>query len=217
MGDVAKEGRTVLFVSHNMAAVNNLCDRAILLDYGQVRCDGYTAIVIDKYISEVAYTNTVTPIAQRADRQGDGRIRFVSFHLENSNARLVPVLRSGEDCRLVFGYECPDGQSKQDVVVSFAIKDSWGMFLLHHRTNFNNQNFQCIPPKGYFICRIPKLPLAPGEYSINIFVGINEKPCDLIEDAAKLAVEAGDFFGTGHQGMPTLCRILVEGHWEVRN
>ncbi len=216
MGDVAKEGRTVLFVSHNMGAVNSLCSRAILLDGGHVQLDDNANQVIDKYINEVAYTAATIPIAHRSDREGDGQIRFVSLHLEDSNGQMISVLRSGEDSHLVFSYECPDGLSKKNVIVSFAIKDSWGIVLLHHRTNFNNQNFYQIPPKGQFICQIPKLPLAPGEYSINIFVGINEKPCDLMEDAAKLTVEAGDFFGTGHQGMPALCRILVEGNWRLR-
>jgi lipopolysaccharide transport system ATP-binding protein len=216
MGDVTQEGRTVVFVSHNTAAVSNLCRKAILLDCGQMKAAGPAGDIIDDYNREMTHLTTMVPIGGRHDRRGDGQIRFVCFHLEDSKGHVVPALRSGEDSYLVIGYECADGSSKKNVVVSFAIKDSWGAVLLHHRTNFSNQNFLQIPPKGEFICRIPRLPLAPAEYSINIFVGINEEPCDLIEDAAKMNVEPGNFFGTGHQGWPTLCRILVEGDWNVR-
>ena len=216
MRDVTKEGRTVLFVSHNMGAVGNLCSRAILLDHGQVKLDGKSRQVVDEYIGEIAHVADVVPIAHRLDRIGDTRIRFVDFHLENSNGQIIPILRSGEDAWLVLSYECPDGLEKRNVVVSFGIRDGRGVYLIHHRTNFSNQNFCRISPEGQFVCRIPKMPLAPGEYSVSIFVGINEETCDLIEDAARLTVEVGDFFGTGHQGMPEICQVLVEGDWELR-
>jgi lipopolysaccharide transport system ATP-binding protein len=116
---------------------------------------------------------------------------------------------------LVLRYECPDELPKRNVVVSFAVRDHLGVFLLHHRTNFNNQNFQEIPPAGQFMCRIPELPLVPGRYAVNIFVGINEEPCDVIEDAAQFEVEGGDFFGTGRQGMSSLCRLLVKCDWRL--
>ena len=100
-------------------------------------------------------------------------------------------------------------------MVSLAVKDRLGTSVLHHRTNFTHQNFTQVPSKGYFVFRVPKLPLAPGTYTVNLFVGINEKPCDMIEDAATLTVEAGDFFGTGHQGQPSYCPVLVEGDWQL--
>ncbi len=216
MGDVAKRGRTVLFVSHNMGAVGNLCDRAILLSSGQIKMAGPVVQVIDRYVAEAIYNDTSTPVTRRLDRTGDGRIKFVGLHWENSKGDVVSILRSGGDYQLVLSYECADGQCKSNVLVSFAIKDHLGVFLLLHQTNFNNHNFFGIPPRGRFICRIPKFPLVAGEYLMNIFVGINEEPSDLIEDVARITVEAGDFFGSGHPGRPTLCKILVECNWELQ-
>jgi lipopolysaccharide transport system ATP-binding protein len=217
MDTVAKQGRTVLFVSHNMAAVGGLCSRAILLDGGQIKIDGPVSEVIEKYISGIAHGAATVPIEYRLDRTGDGRIRFVGLHWETSEGETVSMLRSGGDYKLVLTYECSDGLSQKNIFASFGIKDHLGMFLLLHQTNFNNHDFRVVPGRGRFVCRILKLPLAAGEYSMNVFVGTNEEVCDGIEDAAMVSVEYGDFFGTGHPGAPTLCKVLTECHWELQH
>jgi len=216
MKDVAHRGRTVLFVSHDLGAINKLCSRAIFLRGGQVRADGETGAVTDRYLNEVGQATNRVPLADRTERSGDGRIRFVGLYFEDAHGEVVPCLRSGAHCRLVLAYECPDGTTKNDVVASFAIKDHFGIFLVHHRTNFSDQNFDRIPPRGAFVCDIPNLPLAPGNYSVNAFVGIREVPCDSVEDALVVTVEAGDFFGTGHQGMPGVCRVLTKCAWALK-
>jgi lipopolysaccharide transport system ATP-binding protein len=216
MGDVARQGRTVLFVSHNMGAVSRLCDRAILLACGGVEIDGNTGEAIDKYVSETKGNIGDTPLSRRHDRDGDGRIRFTDLHWETIQGETVSVLRSGGDYNLVLTYECPDGLSKHDVVVSFGVKDHLTGFLMLHRTDFNNENFNGVPPRGSFVCRIPKFPLTAGEYLVNIFVGIEERACDSVEDASKLTVEYGDFFGTNHPGIPSLCKVLIDCEWGLQ-
>jgi homopolymeric O-antigen transport system ATP-binding protein len=216
MDDVAREGRTVLFVSHNLGAIASLCNRAVWLDSGHTVADGDSRRTIQEYSSEIVARSTSLPLLDRLDRRGDGRIRFVGLHWETYEGERVSVLRSGGNYKLVLAYECPDCSSKNDVLVSFVIKDPSGFFLLLHQTNFSNQTFDQIPPKGLFVCRLPRLPLGAGEYLLNIFVGINEWPCDELNDAAKVTVEYGDFFGTGHPGRPTLCKVLVNCDWELR-
>lgn len=216
MGEFANDGRTVLFVSHNMAAVSKLCLRTILLDSGRIEVEGPTNEVVDKYFGGASYI-LKTPIANRDDREGDGRIKFVDIHWETIEGENVDVLRSGGDYNLVLSYECPDGIAKDDVVVSFGIKDRLGSFLLLHRTDFSDENFSSIPPQGRFRCRIAKLPLTAGEYVVNLFVGISDRPCDSIENAAKLIVEYGDFYRTKHAGTPALCKFLIDCKWELQS
>src|SRR5262249_46602046 len=204
------DGRTVLFVSHNMGAVGSLCTRAILLNDGQTRAEGSASSVIDKYINEIAQTTARVEFARRRDREGDGRIRFTRLHWENSNGEEVSVLRSGEDYKLALSYKCADGLGKDHVVVSFAIKDYTGTVFLLHQTDFNNQCFDSIPPQGHFSCRISKFPLAAGNYLLNVYIGIDGKPCDSLENAGEVTVEYGDFFGTGHPGRPTFSKFLVD-------
>ena len=215
IGDVANEGRTVLFVSHNMAAVSNLCRRAVLISGGRVEIDGSTTDAIDKYLMETGSFLSRVPLADRLEREGDGRIRFTDIQWETIEGERVSALRSGSDYNLVLSYACSDGVGKNNVVVSFGIKDYLTGFLLLHRTDFSNQNFNSIPSQGRFKCRIRRLPLTAGQYLVSLFVGIDEKPCDSIDNASEVTVEYGDFYGTKHPGRPNLCKVLVECNWEL--
>ena len=87
MQTVVREGRTVLFVSHNMAAVKSLCQRAVLLDGGRVRRDGPVDEVVDAYLS------SATPIAE------DGRISDDAPRAGSGGARFRRVMVSAGDGR----------------------------------------------------------------------------------------------------------------------
>ena len=216
MGDVAKEGRTVLFVSHNMAAIENLCSTSMFLDNGEVRSSGNTTDMITQYMKH-AFSLTTVPLANRVERRGDGRILITAFHLEDDKGQRVPALRSGQDCQFVFTYECSDGLPKKNVTASFLVKTHQRIRLFIQRTNFTNQNFKVVSAKGQFVCRIPRLPLTAGQYGVDVFVAINEEPSDWMDDAVQFAVETGDFFGSGHPGMPTHGHVLVEADWSLRD
>jgi lipopolysaccharide transport system ATP-binding protein len=216
MGEVASQGRTVLFVSHNLAAVNQLCSRAVYLKAGGIAADGKPDSIIGDYLNDVSRENTSLSFEQRTNRSGDGRIRFTGLDFENARGERTTFFRSGEDCSIALHYRCPDGNGKRNVIVSVGIRDHLGVCLIHHRTNFTNENFDEVAPTGTFVCQIPDLPLSPGDYSVAAFVGINEVMCDLVEDAAFFSVEVGDFFGTGSQGMPSVCRLLSNCSWALR-
>jgi len=217
MHDIAKRGKTVVFVSHNMGAIYNICERAILLSRGGIDKDGSINIIIEKYCNDSINHDNLKPIRDRIDRKGDGLIKFTKLHWKTFAGERVSILRSGENYNLLLDYECSDKQIKNNVFVSFIVKDISGVTLLLHQSDFNNNNFNSLPNKGQFICTIPKLPLVAGQYLINIFVGINNKACDVVEDAAIVTVEYGDFFGTGHLGRPTLCKFLIDCAWEIKS
>ena len=82
MEDVAGHGRTVLFVSHNMAAVTSLCSRAVLLENGRLAETGSTREVIDSYLRRGREASS-TPLVQRTDRDGSGSMRFTALALED--------------------------------------------------------------------------------------------------------------------------------------
>jgi lipopolysaccharide transport system ATP-binding protein len=215
--DVSHSGRTIMFVSHNLAAIASLCPRSIHVCEGQISADGTTERVFQGYLNDIGELGEAQSLRDRVRRVGDGRIRFNSLHFEHLDGSIAPVLRSGEDYILVLSYHCPDGHQKRNVVVSFAIKDHLGTVLIHHRSNYSNQNFDVIPPRGSFICGIADLPLAEGEYSVDIFVAVSEEACDFVEGAARFSIEGGDFFGTGQQAHAAYCRVLKKCNWAFRS
>src|SRR5262249_48717678 len=80
------EGRTVLFVSHNIAAVENLCSSAILLSSGRLVTKGITSSVVQEYQMSVR-RGPATPLGERDDRQGSGVVRFTSISLADKTGR----------------------------------------------------------------------------------------------------------------------------------
>ena len=75
---VSKDGRTILFVSHNLAAIENMCKSALLLADGRTVVQGETSVVVQEYLQDVDRA-IATPLAERIDREGSGQIR-IRFH-----------------------------------------------------------------------------------------------------------------------------------------
>jgi lipopolysaccharide transport system ATP-binding protein len=217
IGDVARSGRTILFVSHNMSAVNRLCERAILLDRGQVALAGPTEEVTDRYLSLGLGRSGLIPLGQRPDRLGDGRIRLVGLHFEDGQGQVVPFLRGGQDGCLVLEYVSAGDRDLKNALVSFVVKDLGGQPLLVAQTSFTGANFARLPPRGRFVCRIPRLPLVEGRYLLNAFVGTDAGPWDSLVDAAELEVIQGDFIGTASHGITKLCKIIAPASWDLRD
>ena len=215
MGEVTREGRTVVFVSHNTGAIENLCRSAIVLEQGRLVFSGGVNDAIRVYMTEVLSGVTETSLRDREDRSGTGSLRLTSVRVEDDQGNPTVGSRTGETCTLVFDYECPDGRPQRNVTASFAIQTAAGASLILHRTNFTNEDFDVVPPQGSIRCTIPRLPLAPGTYLLATSVETGGELADHLTVAAQLDVEPGDFFGTGHTGIAGHSPILIEGSWSV--
>jgi lipopolysaccharide transport system ATP-binding protein len=215
MGEVTREGRTVVFVSHNTAAIENLCRSAIVLERGRIVHSGPVKDAVRVYMTQVLSTVTATSLREREDRGGTGALRLTSFRLEDEAGNAVVGARTGETCTFVFDYECPDGIAQRNVMASFAIGTATGAPLILHRTNFTGEDFGLVPPRGTLRCTIPRFPLIPGSYLLATYVEVGNELADHLTVAAQLDVEPGDFFGTGHTGVAGHSPFLIEGSWSV--
>src|SRR3990167_9224650 len=101
LSDVAREGRTIIFVSHNLSAVLNLCNRAILLDHGSVTADGEPKDVVGKYLETVDLV-TQAPLVERVDRKGNKALRFLACEILDNKNFSVPHVFCGQDMTLSF-------------------------------------------------------------------------------------------------------------------
>ncbi|MEM2615866.1 MAG: ABC transporter ATP-binding protein, partial [Thermoplasmatales archaeon] len=172
MGDVAKEGRTVLFVSHNMGAIKGLCELGVVLETGKIAFMGSVDSAIDKYMHFVSTINQRQSLRERKDRDGNGQLRFthLSFY---SNGKLTDTLITGEPATIVAEYECGISTELQNVSVSIPFFDYLGQSIFMCWTRLVDQDFEKIPPKGRFIAHIPKFPLREGRYYINLYCEVN--------------------------------------------
>jgi lipopolysaccharide transport system ATP-binding protein len=212
MEDVAKSERTILFVSHNMAAVQNLCTRVIVLDGGRVCFDGDSSRGIEHYL-RLQDVVRQTSLADRTDRQGNQRLKFVGVQLLDSSLRPLSVAHSGQGVTLCLKYECDGSRPMRNVQIGIDIVGAFDHRLLNLSTTWKNGDFACVAEAGEILCHIPRLPLLPGRYSLDLFAAASGEMADYIRDAATIEVEAGDFFGSGK--LPTLGYFLTEHSWSL--
>ena len=131
MSDVASEGRTILFVSHNMKAVKNLCGRAILLRQGELVSIGTAAEVIDEYIGNIEKANELLPeISFPPDSNKRFQIRAVRI-LDNNGNPSVELDRT-QPFRVVIDYDIRE--DTRIASVEFALK-KLDDTLIHHTSD----------------------------------------------------------------------------------
>jgi lipopolysaccharide transport system ATP-binding protein len=211
MEKVAGEGRTVLFVSHNLTAVRNLCPRSMLLSEGRKVLEGSTADVIAEYVSSVR-SEAATSLAGRTDREGTGRFRFQSVGFESAEGRIdMPV--TGEGVDIVLEYESPDGRPVRNAVFAVGIYTLFGALILQCQSDVAGAVFRELPPRGEIRCRIPRLPLPAGRYTLNLFGTAAGDIADWIQRASELTVAEGDFFGSGQRLPEAHQSVLVPQEW----
>lgn len=196
MSEVARGGRTVLFVSHNMPAISNLCTRAIVFSAGQISHDGPVEVGVAGYMSALRQSTSLD-LRQRTDREGKGRIRFTGVSYEDNEGRAVHGGVSGQPLRIVLSYESSEQRPFERVRASVMITDGFGQILFNCSSELTNtQPLQC-PPVGQLRCMIPRLPLSGAEYFLSPFIEVNGEVQDFVSSAAVLRVEDGDFYGSG--------------------
>jgi lipopolysaccharide transport system ATP-binding protein len=217
MEEVGKEGRTVIFVSHAMSAIQSLCGRGIVLRSGKVLLDASTDEAINAYLETGCESAQGIPIAQRKDRSGSGKIRVVDIRILDSRGIQVSSIQSGED--YCFEIDCFNqiDAKLNNVVLSLDIFDDRDNRLLLFRTNFTNEAISMAPGLSCVRCQIQDLPIALGMYKTSIFVShADHETLDYVKDASSFLVEGGDFFGTGSSGLPKQCKILSKVGWSCR-
>ena len=217
MKDAGKEGSTVLFVSHNMAAIQKLCSTGIYLKQGQVVTSGQVDKAINTYLDDSSKKINSTSLIDRKDRQGSGRVKITGFYVTDVAGDKQRILKAGEDYVLVMEYEKNDSKdSFNNVIGSIAFTDEKEEIILLVRSNFTNQNFSLNKTKGFIKCLIKDFNLAPGIYNSILFLSYRETEIlDFISSAAEISVEGGDFFGTGNLGLPSHCKVLTRSSWEI--
>ncbi len=213
MNDVVGEGRTVLFVSHNMAAIHQFCSRGLVLDRGQIVFAGTVEQATRFYTSHVQLLAS-NDLSERKDRQGSQWLRFTRVDILDAEGQLLQQVLSGQDIRLRFYYEAQQARSHVAVNVAFNVRNSQGMLLTNLNSTDVGEEDQTIYRSGYFECHWPRFNLRADSYSCALFCAINGETVDWIQHAAfVITVEDGNFHGTGKLIDRSQGDLLVDYTW----
>jgi lipopolysaccharide transport system ATP-binding protein len=211
MGDVAKTGRTVVFVSHNMAAIQNLCRTAHLLSNGKVAVSGEVNAVIDHYLRDVTRSERQA-VSERTDREGNGKLRITDVGAFGPDS--APTVICGSEARFELRYS--GAAPLRNVHISLGFFNPFGEGAAYLSNDLVGKQFDELPPEGTLTCLMGRLPLMPGLYSVNFYCTVNGILADWLKDAVRVHVEEGDFYGTGKLPPKGYGSVVVPHDWEIR-
>jgi len=182
MRDISTEGRTVLFVSHNMAAIRSLCSRGILLAKGEKVFEGSAGECVDRYLAEVTQnaTNEVDLANVRRPKVADLTLKITKVRLASRDGR--PLVRSGDplEVEMLFTVEEP----LEDVVLGINISSGDNVSIFECRNSHSRGAVDVLLPGEYAIqCRVEQNVLSPGIYVLNVGARCASKPLDYVPQA----------------------------------
>lgn len=215
MDSVAKEGRTILFVSHQMQAITNLCNRVILLDEGKIVKEGDPAEVVSSYLNEKKTGKRIS-LKDRKDRLGNGKLKMVETWLVDENSNRVSTVAIGQTIKICVRYQMLDGKNINGLLVASSIHTLSNIAITNlYNLNTGDEFYGEIPSEGIISCEIDKIPLNDGTYTYNLFISdLGGEVLDYVENAGKLDVIEGDYYGTGKITESRL--ILMEHKWCIK-
>jgi len=185
MSDVAKEGRTVLFVSHNLATITQLCARTILFERGKILEDGNSYAVVSKYYQG---NTTSSPDVNLLHHVGSGKAHFVSVQILDDHGRASKVFSMGESLFV-------DMEVLSEVITglqfSIEIIDQFGKTIIHAVNQDDHFEARSIAGRYHVQTKLPNIQLYPGRYILGVWCGYIMEDYDYIREYTYFNVEQG--------------------------
>ncbi len=218
MSEVSRGGRTVLFVSHNLAAVEALCQRGLVLDRGQAVFCGCAKEAVQYYLRNVVAggeqsSSHIIDLSEAPSRPPKCQplLQRVELYTQTGEP-LSGELPVGEGLRALIYFTLPHP------CVSF---DAWLGFDTPYGQRICTAHTAYEPERPHeertgdqlFVCDIASLPLVPGEYRLAVGVDIAGREVDWVEEATRISVCRSDYYGTGI--VPTRGTFLIENRWQL--
>jgi len=197
MDEMRSGGRTVLFVSHNMAAVENLCSRALWIDNGQIKLDGKAKEVIEAYMAANAEASSLAvDLSTIQNRRGNGNIRFTRAEFLAPDGEARKFISSGHPLLLRLHYKALRQVTRPDFEV--GIFTDLGTLVTKFSTFIDYQIPTLPPQEGYIDMAIDSFNFLPGRYYLSLSLKTQGPTYyDVLEHCMQFEVEASDFYGSG--------------------
>ena len=214
------EGRTVLYVSHNLVTLEHLCPRSLLLADGRLVFDGPTEETVARYLrtfpqGERGATIGVFDLAA-ADRSGSSFEKvFQRLELRPGGGAPSDSIRMGDRLRVEVAVEGLDAVPEPVLTVTFSSSLSQNLFRVSSQMRrlaaaHERQAHEVI------VLDLPSLPLTPGDYSIEVHLKSPQRTVDFVRRAADFTVIPANVLGTGYHFSGRDGQFTVPFEWELR-
>jgi lipopolysaccharide transport system ATP-binding protein len=208
MEDVSsKEGRTVLFVSHNMAAIESLCSKSIFLKDGSVNSVGNSKSVISEYLSSNQKSDN-SLLESSIHREGIGDVKITGVRIASN------TVKTGEQLEVIITYQQITDKPKRVVECGVSIWNEFDIKLISI-SSLHRNDIDRYPLNGSVKCTIQKFLLVHGTYFINVFVSTGDGIEDYIVHSMRLQVYESDYYGTGRLVDSAWGVMVVDHNWSI--
>lgn len=213
MKDVSvNEGRTVLFVSHNMSSIKELCTSGILLNKGRIEKIDSVSNVISHYQGMVKMESVVYP-----NKNHKPVVKINSWidklWFEDNKGNIKNNFEIGSEINILAEYDSKDFETIQNLTIAFAIMSVTGENIADLSNISVNGYKNTFPKKGTIKCTLPKVMLNEGKYKLNAFMSINNIDQYWVKDVIGFTIEKADYFGTGIVPHPNDGFAIMDQKW----
>ena len=212
--EVAENGGTILFVSHNMTTMASLCNQALVLNHGKVVFPlGPVSSAIDHYLGSVVQGQGFQ-LDEGRHGSTSGPIKISGFNIQDAYGMLVETMTSGMPASFLIHYESNQPGSLDDINFTILIKTLNGDVIANLNSQTNENPLKLASPTGLVQCKIGNLPIAPGNISISLLVEQKGHIIDMIYDVYVGTVDRGGHFEKGTR-RESLGWVLIDQDWSL--
>ena len=195
MEDISIQGRTIIFVSHQLPMIEALCNRTYLLEKGEFSKFGKTKEIVNFYLSSSTITDKTND--DWKNRKGNGAVKLSNIYIESSSLGKSSVVKIGECVTFVFEFETHNKKCDfKTMSFRFAVTNHLGQRVTTVDSRSTNFSF-CKEDSFILKVEFSKVNFPEGTYIITVFIGEEETAYDWISNAQTFDVIPGDFYGTG--------------------
>jgi len=210
MQDVSQtEGRTVIFVSHNMTTITGLCKKAILLENGEIKTSGSASSVISSYLLKSRELISDNDMSSRDDFNGNGIIKIGKVLINKSSETKV---LNASDVNFSFEILNPDNH-KGYLEFAGNISNEEGRTLHYFSSKLKQKVYYIENDKTIINFELINLPLQAGVYYILLEIKFNDEIVYKLENALKIEVIDNDFYKSGTTWRDTNDFVLIDQKW----
>jgi lipopolysaccharide transport system ATP-binding protein len=217
MREVTRGGKTILFVSHQLNAISNLCSRTIVLNHGQISFLGDTQSAIAHYLSKEQSSSLGTDLPATSPRSGSRKVLVRKIWISDLEGREQAAVASGQTVVFNFSLSKQTPKSIDNVSIGFSIHDSVDGNLSILYSDYSGDVFSLNCPETTISCTMNNFPFSMGKYLIRVrIVGSGEELDWPREFAAVLNVENGDFYNSSTSFHGGIGPVLLSGQWSIQ-
>src|SRR2546425_835397 len=212
MRDVSASGRTVLIVSHNMTVIEALCNRCLLISQGRLEAEGKPTAITSRYLeAEAAPHSASRPLSLHSGRRTGSAVMMTQVTLFSNGGLPSSCVRMGE--HLFVQVEFRTGFKPFSPVLGVVVKNHYGLPIFGVNNRFiPGYGFSRSVDRGAITCHLERLPLMPGTYFLDLYLGDRQQDLDVVYEAISFDVLPTDVFGTGQ--LPPLSAGPI--YWPAR-